>query len=233
MIGNGLSIGKPVNCSNTEKANLGKRYTKYKGNSGGAGSSGIHIAYSNSVYGPWSIIPVTFTNPHESAVLDCAWTNPSPVIFRNNSVLLAFTAGYCHDGVEAIGIAHASHWKGRYTIKTLEPIFPKPSFCLSHQQYEDPFFWQTSRGFHILLHGMCPTGVFNSKYAYSFDGIRWTVSPIDPYVYTVQYEDGSEEVFLRCERPQLLFNNESQAIYLFTGVKPLLGPEYTIARPLV
>lgn len=80
---------------------------------------------------------------------------------------------------------------------------------------------------------MCPTGVFNSRYAYSIDGLQWTVSPIDPYIYIVLYEDGSEDIFVRCERPQLLFNDEGAPIYLFTGVKPLLGYEFTIARPLV
>ena len=235
IIGNGLSFDKPVNCSTNVHIQDMKAKTSQKNHRkrSRGGLSDIHIAYSNSVYGPWTILPVSFTNPYASDILDCAWTNPSPVIFENASVLMAFTAGYCHGGVEAIGIAKASHWKGPYTIETLEPIFPKPSFCLSKQQYEDPFLWRSSRGFHILSHGMCPTGVFNSKYAYSRDGIHWTVSPIDPYIYIVLYEDGSENVFVRCERPQLLFNDDGQAIYLFTGVKPLLGHEYTIARPLV
>jgi hypothetical protein len=237
MIGNGFSLGEPVNCSknanNIMQKIQSKPSQKKHGRRSGGGSSDIHIAYSSSVYGPWKIIPVSFTNPHASTVFDCAWTNPSPVVFENDSVLMAFTAGYCHGGIEAIGIAKAPHWKGPYTMETLEPIFPKPTFCLSEQQYEDPFFWRGPRGFHILLHGMCPTGVFNSKYAYSLDGIRWKVSPIDPYVYVVLYEDGSEDIFVRCERPQLLFNDEGEAIYLFTGVKPLLGHEFTIARPLV
>ena len=235
MIGNCVSLEEPVNCSknaNRQKIQTRASQKKHRKRSVSE-SSDIHIAYSSSVYGPWNILSVSFTNPYASAIFDCAWTNPSPVVFENDSVLLAFTAGYCHGGVEAIGIAEAPHWKGPYAIKTLEPIFPKPSFCLSEQQYEDPFLWQSSRGFHILLHGMCPTGVFNSKYAYSLDGVRWTVSPIDPYIYIVLYEDGSEGVFVRCERPQLLFNHRGQAIYLFTGVKPLLGHEYTIARPLV
>ena len=233
MIGNGLSLEKPVNCSknaNTENIHMKhqKRYRRFEDS-----TSDIHIAYSNSVYGPWSILPVSFINPKASPIFDCAWTNPSPVVFENDSVLMAFTGGYCHEGIEAIGIAQAPHWKGPYTIRTIEPIFPKPSFCLSNQQYEDPFFWRSARGFHILMHGMCPTGVFNSKYAYSLDGLHWKVSPIDPYIYIVLYEDGSESIFVRCERPQLLFNDNGQIIYLFTGVKPLLGHEYTIARPLV
>ena len=235
MIGNGVSLEKPVNCSNG--GNMPEIQTKlsekkYRKQSSGE-SSDIHIAHSSSVYGPWNILPVSFTNPKASPLFDCAWTNPSPVIFENDSALMAFTAGYCHDEVEAIGIATASHWKGPYTIETLNPIFPKPSFCLSEQQYEDPFLWRSTRGYHMLLHGMCPTGIFNSKYAYSLDGVRWTVSPLDPYIYIVLYDDGQEGVFVRCERPQLLMNDEGQAIYLFTGVKPLLGHEYTIARPLV
>jgi hypothetical protein len=235
MIGNGLSLEEPVNCSKNRQIQdiPAKTSQKKHRKRSRAGSGDIHIAYSSSVYGPWTILPISFTNPNASIILDCAWTNPSPVISENNSVLMAFTAGYCHNGVEAIGIAKAHHWKGPYTIETLEPIFPKPIFCLSRQQYEDPFLWRSPRGFHILLHGMCPTGIFNSKYAYSRDGIHWTVSPIDPYIYIVLYEDGSENVFVRCERPQLLFNDDGQAIYLFTGVKPLLGHEYTIARPLV
>lgn len=134
MIGNGVSIDKPVNCS--KDAHVGEkiqtkipRHNKRKNYC--SKTSDIHIAYSRSVHGPWSIFPVTFTNPDASAIFDCSWTNPSPVVFENYSVLMAFTAGYCHGGVEAIGIAQAPHWKRPYTIKTLEPILPKPNLCLS------------------------------------------------------------------------------------------------------
>lgn len=234
MIGNGQSAGEPVNCSKDaeELSNIPQK-TDQENEKFTGPSRHIHIAYSRSVYGPWDILPVSFTNPNASKIFDCSWSNPSPVVFENDSVLMAFTGGYCHEGVEAIGMAVATHWKGPYTIKTLESIFPKPILCLSHAQYEDPSLWRSSRGFHLLLHGMCPTGMFNSKYAYSVDGLRWNVSPTDPYTYIVEYEDGSERIFIRCERPQLLFNNDSKAVYLFNGVQPMVGHSYTIARPLV
>ena len=76
--------------------------------------------------------------------------------------------------------------------------------------------------------------MFNSKYAHSIDGLRWNVLPTDPYRYMVKHEDGSERVFIRCERPQLLFSNNSEAIYLFNGVQPKASHSYTIALlPLV
>ena len=235
MIGNGVSVKKPMNCSKDVEGlpKTGESRTLARKKRRSVRSNRIHIAHSPTVYGPWSVLPVSFTNPNASTIFDCTWTNPSPVILEDGSVLMAFTGGYCHDKLEAIGIAQAPRWNGPYTIKTLEPIFPKPSLCLSRRQYEDPFLWRNSRGFHLLLHGMCPTGKFNSKYAYSLDGFRWTVSPMDPYSYVVKYEDGSEQGFVRCERPQLLFNDEGKAIYLFNGVEPTLGHAYTIARPLV
>jgi len=46
---------------------------------------------------------------------------------------------------------------------TPHPIVAKPPLCLSDAWFEDPFVWQDRRGWKMLIHGMCPTGVFNSK----------------------------------------------------------------------
>ena len=154
MIGNGVSVDKPVNCSKDvewlPKTVESRKLARKKRRS--VRSSHIHIAHSPTVYGPGSVLSVSFTNPNASTIFDCAQTNPSPVIFEDGSVLMAFTGGYCHDKVEAIGIAQSPRWNGLYTIKTLEPTFPKPNLCLSSRQYEDPFRWRSSRGFHMLKH---------------------------------------------------------------------------------
>ena len=66
---------------------------------------------------------------------------------------------------------------------------------------------------------------FNSKLAYSADGIHWHVNLVEPYSYTVDYADRSErDVFWRVERPQIVFGKTfanlslANPIALFNGV---------------
>ena len=103
------------------------------------------------------------------------------------------------------------------------------------------------------MHGMCPTGIGQARYAFSLDAKTWTNSPEQAYSYGVDFADGSHRTFVRMERPQLGFNrnklNVSIGTYgapdvLFNGVcdGPLSclsldgkGEHYmtwTLARPL-
>eukprot|EP00656_Telonema_subtile_P009689 TRINITY_DN14573_c0_g3_i2.p1 TRINITY_DN14573_c0_g3~~TRINITY_DN14573_c0_g3_i2.p1 ORF type:complete len:142 (+),score=18.86 TRINITY_DN14573_c0_g3_i2:374-799(+) len=101
---------------------------------------------------------------------------------------------------------------------TPTPVQPEKWFCKAGTG-EDPFLWQDSRGWHLVWHGMCPTGVFQAHYGFSEDAVHWTVSPRQAYTYDVKFVDGSSVVFARVERPQLVFvDNQTSPAYLMNGV---------------
>lgn len=204
------------------------------------------IWHSRSVYGPWQRIPLAIQPSPRGPNCSFYVSNPSPVIHRNGSVTIAVESGWC-DGLEVVVILTAPTWRGPYTPLTGAPALEKPPLCLSKAQFEDPCLWETDRGFHMIVHGMCPSGIFNARYAYSEDGRNWTLTEGQTYSYAVPFDDGKEELFARMERPQILFVGNSsdgfapygsgQPTALFNGVQPLspttlLGMSFTLARPL-
>lgn len=68
-----------------------------------------------------------------------------------------------------------------------------------------PFLYKSHRGYHMIFHGMCPTGMFQAHYAFSLDAVNWRVSPRQAYRYETKYADGTSQLFTRVERPQLGF----------------------------
>ena len=72
----------------------------------------------------------------------------------------------------------------------------------------------------MIYHGMCPTAVFEARYAFSTDAATWRVSPRQAYSYLVNFTDTSSELFPRMERPQLgFFNGASEApTHLYNAV---------------
>ncbi|CAF1400850.1 unnamed protein product [Didymodactylos carnosus] len=244
MIGDGTIPSPPPHCDSENKSN--DNYPRLLYNTGDPGPS-IHVATSQSINGPWTVHPsLNFTNWNSSATLDCDYSNPSPLLLSNGSIMLAFTAGYCHSGKEFIGVAIADHFLGPYRLTSDQPILPTPWYCVAGFG-EDAFLWQDIRGsFHILYHGMC-YAPFDAKHAFSVDGINWKLSKNDPYSYLVEYIDGdsnlssisSQTLYIRMERPQLIFNETNQApILIVNGVcenlqclnKP--GKTWTLIRPI-
>lgn len=182
----------------------------------------ITVSFSSSVWGPWDTPrPLHYDNWNGSSLLDCGFTNPSPQILANGSVLLAFQAGYCHSvipgiGEEMLGVALASSWDGVYRLVKKEPILPVPGFWCVAGLAEDPFLWRTARGFALLAHGMC-YAIFNAVLAVSRDGVAWRQIAAAPYSYAVNYTDAPSDVFWRVERPQLIFNGTTP-VALMNGV---------------
>jgi hypothetical protein len=184
----GSSGGTPVNCSAPPSSSSNSAPV--------AGS--IHAVYAPSVYGPWSA-------PHQIAFEDAPNTkwagggyNPSPSIGPDGTVTLAVHRTFSpNPGKELIGIARASTWRGPYTMLTPEPVEPEKFYCVAGNA-EDPYLWEDSRGYHVMWHGMCPSGVDQAHYAHSKDAVTWTVSPRQTYSY-----DG----LARVERPQLFFQH--------------------------
>lgn len=147
----GGSPSRQANCSKGPDARVGK-----------AARGAIHAVSAPSVLGPWTApLPIEF-------VKDCpvceAWsgggTNPSPHFHDDETVTLAVQRGYhANPDKELIGVARASSWCGPYVVLTPQPIKPERWFCEAGTG-EDPFLWQSARGWHMIYHGMCPTGVF-------------------------------------------------------------------------
>ena len=226
----------PKNCTSASNLeNEQKIYHELKNkNTTSFEETSIFIANSSSIYGPWDISPLYFTNPHESDLLNCSFTNPSPLIFEDSKVYLTFTAGYCQDGLETLGVAFADTWEGPYKILTMNPILPKPFICLSHMQYEDPFMYKNKRGFHLMIHSMCPSGFWNSAHAFSKDGINWGISSHMPYSYFSWYKDEGFIIFFRKERPQLILDEEGNPLYLVNGVQEWIKKNsYTIINRIL
>jgi len=89
---------------------------------------------------------------------------------------------------------------------TSTPIAPERWYCVAGTG-EDPFLWKSSKGLHILFHGMCPSGFLQSHYAFSVDnGSTWTVSQRQTYGYDFAFSDASSHFYARVERPQLIFD---------------------------
>jgi hypothetical protein len=214
MIG-GTSSAAQRDCGSNYSAGGGRARASDPGAS-------IAVSFSASVWGPWGApTPLRFTNWNGSALLDCAFTNPSPALLANGSVLLAFQAGYCHSevpgiGEEMLGVALAPSWGGVYALVKREPILPVPGAWCVAGLAEDPFLFQTARGFALLAHGMC-YAVFNALLAVSRDGVAWRQAKGAPYSYEAQFTDAPAQLFWRVERPQLVFNG-SRPVALLNGV---------------
>lgn len=205
--------------------------------------SGISVSWAPRVTGPWSPPRRVEFSHFNGTQLNCSFTNPSPHVLANGSVLLAFQGGYCHSvisgvGEENIGVALALRWDGVYALVTGAPIVEPPPWCVAGLG-EDPFLWQNAAGhYHMLIHGMC-FAPFNALHTYSRDGVSWALASAAPYSYAVNYTDAAAALYWRVERPQLAFGADGAPTVLFNGVcgdglacleSP--GKTWTLARPL-
>lgn len=172
----------------------------------------MYVAHAPSVHGPWEVIQVTRTNSSHSDDLCSSWTNPSPHVAPDGSITLAFQSSRCEPYpigkhyVALIGVARAQTWRGPYSLLSPHAVKEEEASCPAGQA-EDPFLWRSGRGWHLLMHGMCPTGIMQARYAFSLDGVAWYNSPHQAYSYRVEFDDGTYETFVRVERPQLGFSH--------------------------
>ena len=108
-------------------------------------------------------------------LLDCDFGNPSPWIFPNGTIIMAVNAGYCHNFLETIGLVSAPSWRGPWNFYgTTEPILRNTNNSIHIA--EDPMFWATHRGFHLMVHNQIRDGGPNpALYAHSLDARTWTL----------------------------------------------------------
>jgi hypothetical protein len=177
----------------------------YKGNAG----CGISIASSKSLDGPWEVQSLIIEDQWKSDEVYCTHTNPSPVFLPNGSVMLAFNAGYCNDHLETVGIAMADSWAGPYTLFEKNAVLRNPDG--SPHKCEDPYLWQSKRGWHLITHNQQgPQTV--SSYGYSVDGHNWTLSPTTPHTCGIMYTDGTTAEVNGCgNRPQIIWSQRPDA----------------------
>jgi hypothetical protein len=118
---------------------------------------GIATSTADTLQGPWSSPkPLIIVDQYTSDNVFCTHSNPSPVFLKNGSVLMAFNAGCCDPGCsENVGTAISDHGiEGPWRLLSRNSIFPSNG-VLGHA-CEDPFLWQSQRGWHMLQHNFGP-----------------------------------------------------------------------------
>ena len=210
---------------------------------------GIHTATAKSLDGPWDVRPLIITDKWSSDNLYSGHTNPSPLFLSNGSVIMAFNAG-CADPScsENVGTAISDTGvDGPWRLLSRNSIFPRNGSSafwkvLPGHGCEDPFLWQSKRGYHMLVHNFEPVakGVNGPiAYAHSVDGHSWTLSQEIPADCTLRFTDGTNLTLGSCgNRPQLAFDDDGTPIGLFggatAGTKPGGGSgEFTHFRPVL
>ena len=64
-------------------------------------------------------------------------------------------------------------------------------------------------------------------YAYSQDGLSWTLSGDNPWVSWTEWTDGSNDTWTRRQKPGLVFDDDMNPIYLINGVDTGPGEGYS------
>jgi len=181
----------------------------------------LGVAASKSLSGPWTIFKYSPPLPPFEH-----YENPSTIFLSNGTLLMALRGDQL-DG-ERLLILKADHWQGPFVPIGQVPIFSSTG--------EDPFLWQSKRGFHIVYHAMSkPNDGFLDVggYGYSQDALTWYHAPKAIYTTTVPLQTNNE-VFFRRERPEFYIENGELA-YLISGVQKIrkLGfPSYTALNPI-
>jgi hypothetical protein len=181
--------------------------------------------------------------------LTCARSDPTPYILPDGSVFLAFGCGGCVGGLETVGVARANSWNSTYvfTSPTGAAIAEVSQFqCPTGQLAEDPNLFKTSRGWHLIAHGLCAwhrPGLDNmtdlyGMHAFSADGANWTVAvdahgmPALPWSKHVRWSNGSTTYISRMERPQVVTDAHNRIVYLTTAVVRVVSCLSAVVAPV-
>lgn len=169
---------------------------------------------------------------------DADITNPGPFAMPNGELAMAYRGCpfNCDVEKEWIGLAIGNSPRGTFhKISTPDPLFKEYA--------EDPFLWQDKRGnWHMLLHSLEEDGGFGGQhnigrhaYATSLQG-PWTWGNRSvAYTTKVEFDDGSEIVYWRRERPQVLFSEDGlmRPLFLTNGVQEVGKKEsYSLVQPI-
>ena len=209
----------------------------------------VHITYNKNINAPLSewiknefIAFDPFPGFKNRTQWDCYIQNPTAYIYPNGTTIMIYRGTECdpyarqaNASKEHIGVAIAKHWKGPYQRLTNE----QPLFGWNAHN-EDPYLWRNHRGFHLLMHSQI-TSEHKTRggYAYSIDGISWILTPDDPWVSYIVWNDGTNDTLVRRQKPGLVFDDNKNPIYLINGVDfngtdgTKWGTGWTLMQPIL
>jgi len=182
------------------------------------------VATSSSIRGPWTQHVIMQTDLSNINSWSCNVTNLAPMFLANGTIVMAFRSRSCvADAIQAvtcgyycefIGLAVSTNgWQGPF-IKQANPIAELTG-------NEDPFLWQSSRGYHILMHGkiVCGLGGINTcgSLGFSEDLVTWYMSPFPVYGQAVTFSGGNQADLALRQRPKILFNSDGVPLVLYNG----------------
>jgi len=184
----------------------------------------IELHYSDSVYGPWTLLTID----GNSNLFD--GTNPTPWVNLDGSM-------YVGSHSKSFTVSSAPHWKGPYT--PAKSVFPTDGVY----DIEDPFLWFDvgSQKWKVLLHQYNAT---DTKHQVRVGGYAesatsniwgaWTLQPneMPAFNVTVHFQDNTVIDYTRRERPKLLLNKDGSPAVLYTGVCHENDKCYTLAQTI-
>lgn len=192
----------------------------------------ISMAWSHSVFGPWNESKHALLGPGDQNTWDTMVTNPAPLFLEDGTAYLYFRGTqWPVNGYERIGVAKAASWKGPYGRVSDDPLWGP--FDDQRKFVEDPWVWNSTRGYHMLSHGH-----FDEKGYYACAPTPegpWQFRIKPSYTNVVKMADGTTQALVQRERPQLWFDETTgEPSILFTGVAPpgakFYGYTYTFAQ---
>ena len=218
------------NCTNTV-ADAFPMHPQHTCNPKPCGAT-FYVQTSSSIDGPWSAPQRLLLTQR---ALNASWWSaamkrnnpsmPAPLILPNGTTLVYYQAANCPDGwgnlaPACVGVLRSeSGWRGPYDL--VDGIANAP--IVRHMESEDPFVFQTKRGFHLLTnintyHKRCAAGVKCGGHAWSNDGLVWSNQTIGAFGPKVILENGSIVVNSYVERPQVFLDPTGEPEVLYVGL---------------
>ena len=179
----------------------------------------MDIGVSKTPFGPWNVSTIRSYNSYNLSNIH--QSNPSAIILSNGSYVLAYRYNLNGEHV-GISISYNSFYGPYINIANLSV----PG--------EDPFIWQDKNDdtFHIIFHVENAQHLSNwpSLHAFSIDLINWNVSTsykrqqIGVYSTNITWQNGNITTVYRRERPEIMFDTDGNAQYLYTSVRQFQNP---------
>lgn len=201
----------------------------------------IGMAWSTSVYGPWTRSDQTILEPRPGRWDASITSNPSPVALPDGSIYLMYKSSQKdHNPPLLLGAAGARSFKGPYERLSDKPLFEFHTKGQPDNDVEDPFVWWENDHYELIMKdrfGHICGEEGGGIHALSKDGIKWELAnPVKAYSKHILWEDGSKTIQANFERPFLLFE-EGKATHLFAatgaGSKPYqLEESWNMVIPL-
>ena len=244
--------GKNVHSCEHFGSNFDLNQTKRRNELGPHDYVSVSIS-SSGPYGPWQEHVIFKTNLSEPYAWNCNYSNPSPIIFPNGTVLVMYRGVPCikdpscknetMDLCEHQGIAMADSING--------PFHDRQGKISELSGNEDAVFFRTRRGYAALFHSKnaCGQGQAHmscGSLAYSKDTWSWTLNSEPTYNATIQWRETNGDVtvdrLLSRQRPKIIFSEDGMTPLFLTngvlssekewdGMEWKLGKEFTVAAP--